>query len=155
MQVWSLGQEDSLEKDMETHFSTLAWGIPWTEEPGGLQSVGSESWKWLSATSWKPLSTHTHITTTYTWVYVLVNLWDFLLLLVCFLLWGSLPRTRKGKRKIILPPLHYHLRCREDFQHYSLLYLSPDPLFHIINFPGTINCRNWNFKWINRSIFLK
>ena len=40
--VQSLGQEDLLEKDMATHFSILAWRIPWTEEPGGLQSVGSQ-----------------------------------------------------------------------------------------------------------------
>ena len=36
-----LGQEDDLEKGMATHFSILAWRIPWTEEPGGLQSRGS------------------------------------------------------------------------------------------------------------------
>ena len=35
-QVQSLGQEDPLEKEMATHFSILAWEIPWTEEPGGL-----------------------------------------------------------------------------------------------------------------------
>ena len=35
--VWSLGQEDTLEKETETHFSILAWEIPWTEEPSGLQ----------------------------------------------------------------------------------------------------------------------
>ena len=39
MRVWSLGQEDPMEKEMATHFSTLAWKIPWTEEPGGLQSM--------------------------------------------------------------------------------------------------------------------
>ena len=39
--VQSLGQEDSLEKEMANHFSTLAWKIPWTEDPGGLQSMGS------------------------------------------------------------------------------------------------------------------
>ena len=39
-QVQSLGQEDPLEKEMATHFSTLAWKIPWTEEPGRLQSMG-------------------------------------------------------------------------------------------------------------------
>ena len=38
--VWSLGQEDPLEEGMATHSSTLAWRIPWTEEPGGLQSMG-------------------------------------------------------------------------------------------------------------------
>ena len=40
MQVWSLGWEDLLEKEMAIHSSILAWKIPWTEEPGGLQSMG-------------------------------------------------------------------------------------------------------------------
>ena len=41
-QVQSLGQEDPLEKGMATHSSILAWRIPWTEEPDGLQSTGSQ-----------------------------------------------------------------------------------------------------------------
>ena len=41
MQVRSLGGEESLEEGMATHSSILAWRIPWTEEPGGLQSMGS------------------------------------------------------------------------------------------------------------------
>ena len=41
-QVQFLGQEDPLEKEMATHSSILAWRIPWTEEPGRLQSVGSQ-----------------------------------------------------------------------------------------------------------------
>ena len=41
-QVRFLGREDSLEKEMATHSNTLAWRIPWTEEPGGLQSMGSQ-----------------------------------------------------------------------------------------------------------------
>ena len=41
-QVQSLGQEDPLEKAMATHSSILAWRSPWTEEPGGLQSMGSQ-----------------------------------------------------------------------------------------------------------------
>ena len=41
-QVRSLGQEDSLEKEMATHSSILAWEILWTEEPGGLPSMGSQ-----------------------------------------------------------------------------------------------------------------
>ena len=40
--VQSLGLEDLLEKGIATHSSILAWRIPWTEEPGGLQSVGSQ-----------------------------------------------------------------------------------------------------------------
>ena len=39
-QVWSLGRENPLEKGMATHYTILAWKIPWTEEPGGLQSMG-------------------------------------------------------------------------------------------------------------------
>ena len=41
-QVRSLGRKDPLEKGVATHSSILAWTIPWTEEPGGLQSVGSQ-----------------------------------------------------------------------------------------------------------------
>ena len=40
--VQSLGQEDPLEKGMDTYSSVLSWRIPWTEEPGGLQSMGSQ-----------------------------------------------------------------------------------------------------------------
>ena len=40
--VQSLGQEDPLEKEMVTYSSILAWKIPWTEEPGGLQPMGSQ-----------------------------------------------------------------------------------------------------------------
>ena len=39
MWVQSLGQEDSLEREMATHSSILVWEIPWSEEPGGLQSI--------------------------------------------------------------------------------------------------------------------
>ena len=42
-QVQSLGREDPLEKEMATHSSTLAWKIPWMEEPGRLQSMGSQT----------------------------------------------------------------------------------------------------------------
>ena len=50
--VQSLGQEDPLEEGMATHYSILAWRIPWTEEPGGLQSMGL-----LSQTQLNQLST--------------------------------------------------------------------------------------------------
>ena len=42
MQIQSLGREDPLEKDMATHSSILTWETPWTEEPGGLHSMGSQ-----------------------------------------------------------------------------------------------------------------
>ena len=53
--VRSLGWEDPLEMGMATYSSTLAWRIPWTEEPGRLQSIGSQSWTRLSN-----LNTHIH-----------------------------------------------------------------------------------------------
>ena len=46
--VQSLGQEELLQMGMATHFSILAWRIPRTEEPGGLQFMGSQSWAQLS-----------------------------------------------------------------------------------------------------------
>ena len=46
--VQSLGWEDPLEEDMATHSSILAWRIPWTDEPGGLQPMGSQSQTHLS-----------------------------------------------------------------------------------------------------------
>ena len=55
-QVQSLGWEDPLEKGMATHSSVLAWRIPWTEEPGGLQSMGSRrvGQDWATSTDWVP-----------------------------------------------------------------------------------------------------
>ena len=51
MQVRSLSQEDALEEGMTTHSSILAWRIPWTEEPGGLQSMASQRVRHDQATS--------------------------------------------------------------------------------------------------------
>ena len=52
MQVWSLGWEDPLEEGMATYFSILTWRVPWTKEPGGLQSIRLQrvghDWKQLS-----------------------------------------------------------------------------------------------------------
>ena len=52
--VWSWGQEDPLEKGMAIHSSILAWRIPWTEEPGGLQSMWLQRVKhdWATNTEW-------------------------------------------------------------------------------------------------------
>ena len=50
-QVRSLGLEDPLEKGMATHFSILDWRIPWTEEPGGLQSMGLQKVGYDSVTN--------------------------------------------------------------------------------------------------------
>ena len=55
MQVRCLGPEDALEEGLATHSSILVWGIPWTEEPGGLQSWGRQE-----SDTTKPLA-HTHV----------------------------------------------------------------------------------------------
>ena len=52
--VWSLGQEDHLEKEMAAHSSILTWRIPWTEESGGLQSMGMQE---SNMTEWLTLNT--------------------------------------------------------------------------------------------------
>ena len=75
-QVWSLGQKDSLEEDMTTHYSILAWRIPWTEEPGGLQSMGSQRVGHDWATN-----THTHFS-----ISSLISPWNVL----AHLTWDSL-----------------------------------------------------------------
>ena len=56
MQFQSLGQEDRLEKEMATYSSILAWEIPWTEEPGGLLSIGSQRVRhdWACTDMWIP-----------------------------------------------------------------------------------------------------
>ena len=53
--VWSLGGKYTLEKEMATHSSILAWRIPWTEEPGGLQSMGSQGMghDWAHMLQWQ------------------------------------------------------------------------------------------------------
>ena len=63
--IWSLDWEDPLEKEMATHSSILAWEIPWTEEPDGLQSMGlQKSWTWLSMCSCKAMAPHS---STFSW----------------------------------------------------------------------------------------
>ena len=54
--IWSLGGEDPLEKEMATHSNIAAWKIPWTEEPGRLQSMGSKGvgHNWVTSLHFKP-----------------------------------------------------------------------------------------------------
>ena len=60
IQIQSLGQEDRLGEGMATHSSILAWKIPWTEEPGGLQSMGSQRVRHNRATQHKHLHFRSH-----------------------------------------------------------------------------------------------
>ena len=63
MWVQSLGQEDPLEEEMATHSSILTWKILWTEEPGGIQYIGSQK---LGMTKCACTCTHTHTHTSLT-----------------------------------------------------------------------------------------
>ena len=66
MPVQSLGWEDSPEEGMATHSSMFSWRIPWTEEPGRLQSTGSQR----IGPNWSDLAhTHTHLSFTHPWVF--------------------------------------------------------------------------------------
>ena len=77
--VRSLDQEDPLEKGMATHSSVLAWRIPWTEEPGGLQSMGSQrvghDWATNTHTHTHTTDSHTH-THTHTHTHIWVSIWN-------------------------------------------------------------------------------
>ena len=65
-QVQSLGREDPLEKEMATHSSILAWRIPWTKEPGRLQSMGSQrdTTEWLTHLTCSHISKNRIVVTT-------------------------------------------------------------------------------------------
>ena len=60
MQVQSLGQKDPLDKEMATHSSILVWKIPWTEEPGGLQSLWGHKDSDMTERACARAHTHTH-----------------------------------------------------------------------------------------------
>ena len=80
MQICSLGQEDPLEKEMATHFSILARWILWTEESGGLQSMGSQRirYDWMTEHMFA-LSYSEHVSTTVKfWLSSKLGLHDFL-----------------------------------------------------------------------------
>ena len=64
MWALSLGQEDSLEKEMATHSNILAWKIPWTQEPGGLQYIGLQRVRHDCMCTHTHTHTHAHTTPT-------------------------------------------------------------------------------------------
>ena len=69
MWVWYLSWEDLLEEEMATHFSILAWKIPWTEDPGGLQSMGLQILgHWVFAQLWRSNWAHTQTREVYCYV---------------------------------------------------------------------------------------
>ena len=101
--AWSLGQEDPLEKEMSTHSRTLAWKIPWTEEPGRLQSMGPQRVRhdWATELNWtEGIITHTHIHTCI-WMYTCEWVCMCIHLCACmYTYWASLVAQRLKR----LPP---------------------------------------------------
>ena len=105
MQVWSLGWEDPLEKGMAILSSILSWRIPWTKEPGGLQSMGSQrvGHDWVA-------NTHTHTHTSF-----------FGSLATSFTTWETFPwvilnapvNTATPKEPETLFSSHWHTRHRK------------------------------------------
>ena len=78
MRVWSLGQEDALEKEMAMHSSILAWKISWTEEAGGLQSMGSQ--KELNGSTNTTFQGHLLSQEAHLHINLLKLLWDYSIL---------------------------------------------------------------------------
>ena len=114
-EIWvgSLGQEDPLEKGMAVHSSILAWRIPWTEEPGGLRSMGSQrvGYDWATNTHTQTHITHTthrHTATT-KW-----TLWHTVHFQVCFSLDSELVFT-----KIVI---EQHILCRIKIVLFSISF---------------------------------
>ena len=71
--VWSLGREDPLERGRATHSSCIAWRIPWTKNPGGLQSTGSQRVR-HHLSDWVHTHTNTHIHThTHTHTHIILH----------------------------------------------------------------------------------
>ena len=130
--VWSLSREDPLEKEMATHSSILAWRIPWTEEPGRLQSLGSQRVRYNWATN-----THTHTHTHTVWNHLLserrgnqsqsegmVYRRRFSSCTTVVLIWGNVcvvePRFLLGRLKSLNQPWGQHGRWQwlhEPFKH--------------------------------------
>ena len=80
-QIGSLGREDCLEKEMVTHSSILAWKFPWTEESGGLQSMGPKELdttehltKYIYIYTHTHTHTHTHIHLLHVYIYIYIFL---------------------------------------------------------------------------------
>ena len=112
-QVWSLGWEDPLEKEMATHFSTLAWKIPWMEKHGRLQSIGSQRVGHYWATSISVYSCHCFLIS-----YTSVRFIPFVSFIVPTFAWNvPLVCLIFLKRSLVFPillfsfiPLHWPLR---------------------------------------------
>ena len=101
--IWSLSQEDPLEEGMATHSSILAWRIPWTEEPGGLQST----WSQRVGHDW---ATNTLISLVLISVRINIRHYSSSLLLACPRLHHTEPPRDSGPRQV--GPVLVRLNCR-------------------------------------------
>ena len=106
-QVQSLVRKDPLEKEMATHSSILAWEILWTEEPGGLSSMGSQRVRhdWVTELNWTdPVCLLTLPDSTLTKTLIIFHL-DIFSLSFCLLLWSEVPVSQKQKSELVPPYL--------------------------------------------------
>ena len=125
--VRSLGWEDLLEKEMATHSSILAWRIPWTEKPGGLQSTGSQKSRtrlsdFTSLGDTGVAKTHTqhhHLHTLFTFNFLEILLFSKVLSFTDRYLQGSFMLL--SLRKLLTNPLHCH---RFSLMIFSIFYFS-------------------------------
>ena len=138
-QVQSLGQEDPLEKGMATHSSVLTWGIPWMEEPGGLQSMGSQSRTRLGNQA------HTHVCR-----YVRMCVYVCVCICVCMYVM-RLPR-RLSEEGVNLPASSGNRRHVFHPQEWNIPWIRkqpPTPVFLSEKFHGRRNlggCGPWSRK---------
>ena len=94
MWIPSLGQEGPLEKEVTTHSSTLAWNIPWIEEPGGLQSVGSQR----VGRGWETEQTHTYSTQAFVLDFISHNIFKIYWFPLCYwVIFMGLPGGNHGR----------------------------------------------------------
>ena len=114
--VWYLCWEDSLEKGMATHSSILAWKIPWTEEPGGLQSMGSQRVRheWAAKPLWDIDN-----------VLEFLKIWSWILLCFqrCYLTsYFYFGQNRRTVKILILNLMEYRITANTVFLFLSFFY---------------------------------
>ena len=130
MGVQSLGQEDSLEEGMATHYSTFAWRIPWSEEPGRLQSLVSLR----VGHDWSDLA-HTHVCTyVCIHIYIYINFQIFELVL-----------EKAEEQEIKLPTSTGSLKKQENYRKTSTSALLITP--KLLTVWITINCGKFWKRW--------
>ena len=152
MQVQSLGGEDPLEEEMATDSSILAWKIPWTEEPGGPQSIGSQSIRqdWV----------HTHVTFLFSSVQLLSHIW---LLVTPWTAAGQASLSNTNSRSLlkfmsiakVMPSNHLILCCPLLFPPSIFLSIrvfsnEAHQMAKVLDF----QLQHQSFQWIFRTDFL-